>query len=170
MKNKILVIVRGGLVQEVRALSPDNVPAVMILDMDNLDKAQLDAAAAQALQVYPVTVEEEHAETDAIEDQAPAAAPIKEQHSAGAVKVAKALTGYEYEEAKTIETPAGYKTCKGVADMIDQETGARELLAALVDLQNAVREYKLLDIKKRFSLCTADAQANAAIFKYGGNK
>jgi len=38
------------------------------------------------------------------------------------------------------------------------------LLAALKDLQKAVREHGLLDIKKRFSLCNADAQANKAIF------
>jgi len=40
---------------------------------------------------------------------------------------------------------------------------APKLLAALEALQDAIREHGLLDIKKRFSLCTADAQANAAI-------
>lgn len=40
-----------------------------------------------------------------------------------------------------------------------------DLLKALKDLQKAVREHKLLDIKKRFSLCVADAQANTIIAK-----
>lgn len=40
---------------------------------------------------------------------------------------------------------------------------APELLASLKDLQQAVREHGLLDIKKRFSLCAADAQADTAI-------
>lgn len=37
------------------------------------------------------------------------------------------------------------------------------LLEALKNLQKVIREHGLLDIKKRFSLCNADAQANAAI-------
>jgi len=38
-----------------------------------------------------------------------------------------------------------------------------DLFEALKDLQKAVREHNLLDIKKRFSLCNADAQANKVI-------
>jgi hypothetical protein len=40
---------------------------------------------------------------------------------------------------------------------------APDLLAALKKLQKVIRSYGLLDIKKRFSLCAADAQANTAI-------
>ena len=40
---------------------------------------------------------------------------------------------------------------------------APDLLVALKDLQKAVREHGLLNIKKRFSLCAADAQANKTI-------
>ncbi|MCP5019631.1 MAG: hypothetical protein GY938_30760 [Ketobacter sp.] len=40
-----------------------------------------------------------------------------------------------------------------------------DLLKALEDLQEAVREHHLLDVKKRFSLCSADAQAITAIAK-----
>ena len=42
---------------------------------------------------------------------------------------------------------------------------APDLLVALKDLQEAVREHGLLNVKKRFSLCAADAQANTAIAK-----
>lgn len=49
------------------------------------------------------------------------------------------------------------------------ELAAGNLLNALKDLQKAVREHNLLDIKKRFSLCAADAQANTAIIKAQGN-
>lgn len=46
---------------------------------------------------------------------------------------------------------------------------APELLAALKRLQSVVRdEYHLLDIKKRASLCLADAQAGTAIAKAEG--
>lgn len=38
-----------------------------------------------------------------------------------------------------------------------------ELLEALKGLQNKVREYRLLDVKKRYSLCVADAVAGTAI-------
>ncbi len=42
---------------------------------------------------------------------------------------------------------------------------APDLLEACRGLQQAIRKYGLLDIKKRFSLCTADAQVNTAIAK-----
>jgi len=40
-----------------------------------------------------------------------------------------------------------------------------ELLEALKTLVNEIHKYKLLDVKKRFSLCSADAQAGTAIHK-----
>jgi len=40
-----------------------------------------------------------------------------------------------------------------------------ELLQALEGLQAAIHEYGLLDVRKRFSLCTASAQAGTAIHK-----
>jgi len=46
-----------------------------------------------------------------------------------------------------------------------QLAAAPDLLVALKDLQEAVREHGLLNVKKRFSLCAADAQANTAIAK-----
>ena len=59
-----------------------------------------------------------------------------------------------------------------IAEVLNQNTAnasliaaAPDLLAALKDLQGAVREHGLLDIKKRFSLCNADAQACKAIHK-----
>ena len=45
---------------------------------------------------------------------------------------------------------------------------APDLLAALKDLQREVHDYRLLDVRKRFSLCTADAQAGTAIAKAEG--
>ena len=61
-----------------------------------------------------------------------------------------------------------------IADCGDNEENANlcaaapELLRALKDLQAAVHEYRLLDVKKRFRLCTADAQAGTAIYKAEG--
>jgi hypothetical protein len=45
---------------------------------------------------------------------------------------------------------------------------APDLLEACKELRKEVHEYRLLDIKKRFSLCTADAMAGTAIFKAEG--
>ena len=42
---------------------------------------------------------------------------------------------------------------------------APELLAALRELQKAVRDAHLLDVKKHYSLCVADAAAGKAIYK-----
>lgn len=58
---------------------------------------------------------------------------------------------------------------KGVPEPRRKELGpllatAPDLLAALKNLQRVIRdEYHLLDIKKRPSLCLADAQAGSAI-------
>jgi len=45
---------------------------------------------------------------------------------------------------------------------------APALLEAVRLMQAAVREYRLLDVKKRFSLCVADAAACTAIAKAEG--
>ena len=58
---------------------------------------------------------------------------------------------------------------RAAAERTPVELAAGELLNALKDLQKAIREYGLLDIKKRFSLCVADAQANTTIAKVQGN-
>src|SRR5580704_13031129 len=47
---------------------------------------------------------------------------------------------------------------------------APDLLEALKLLQNAIHEARLLDVKKRFSLCNADAAAGKAIAKAEGRK
>ena len=59
-----------------------------------------------------------------------------------------------------------------IAEVLNQNRANAQLIAAapillkaLKDLQRAVREHKLLDIKKRFSLCNADVQANKAIIQ-----
>ena len=47
---------------------------------------------------------------------------------------------------------------------VDNLTAQRdELLAALKELRSEVHNHHLLDVKKRFLLCTADAQAGTAI-------
>jgi len=46
---------------------------------------------------------------------------------------------------------------------------APELLEAVTLLQAALTEYHLRDVKKRYSLCVADAAASAAIAKATGD-
>lgn len=64
MKSKIIIIVRGGMVQEVRAASSKDTPEVMILDTDGLDNAATAKAGAEAEKAYPVKIEEEYADTN----------------------------------------------------------------------------------------------------------
>lgn len=53
-------------------------------------------------------------------------------------------------------------TCSANARLM---AAAPDLLEALRAMQEALTEYKLRDIKKRFRLCLADAQASKAIAK-----
>ena len=61
------------------------------------------------------------------------------KHTPGAIRAAEILTGGKYElpdlehKAKTYSTDYGRKTVYGIADMIDRETAAPDLLAALED-------------------------------------
>lgn len=50
------------------------------------------------------------------------------------------------------------------------EHAAPEMLEALKLLQSALTEYKLRDVKKRYSLCVADAAASKAIAKAEGRE
>ncbi len=65
------------------------------------------------------------------------------------------------------------QTC-GVVSGLDSEDDARliaaapDILAALQQLRQAVLDCRLLDVKKRFSLCLADAAASKAIAKATG--
>jgi hypothetical protein len=52
-------------------------------------------------------------------------------HSPGAIRAAVAITGYSYGSHAWCETSYGLKTCEGVADLIDCETAAQELLRSL---------------------------------------
>lgn len=56
------------------------------------------------------------------------------QHTPGAVKVAKIIMNGR----KLVETPYGEKNADGIADLIDRETGAPELLEAS---QEMVEDY-----------------------------
>lgn len=70
------------------------------------------------------------------------------------------VEGNDYIIANIQET-FDYGETKANAQLI---ASAPELLMALKDLQSAVHEHHLLDIKNRFSLSVADAQADKAIF------
>jgi hypothetical protein len=55
-----------------------------------------------------------------------------EDHTAGAIRAAEIITGDQYSSADTRTcTMNGSKTTKGIADLIDRETAAPELLASL---------------------------------------
>lgn len=52
-------------------------------------------------------------------------------HTPGAIKAAEAITGGTYGDTTRYKTSYGMKTVMGVADIIDRETAAPELLGAL---------------------------------------
>lgn len=52
-------------------------------------------------------------------------------HTVGAIQAAEIITNGEYRSPKRYKTVYGLKTCLGIADIIDRETHAPDLLAAL---------------------------------------
>lgn len=49
-------------------------------------------------------------------------------HTLGAIRAAEIITGGKYGDKKTYPTTYGRKTVEGIADIIDRETAAFELL------------------------------------------
>lgn len=58
---------------------------------------------------------------------------MEAQHTLGAIRAAEIITGGKYDEinGRTYSTVNGNKTLRGIADVIDGETAAPEMLAAL---------------------------------------
>ena len=105
----------------------------------------------------------------------------KAGHTPGPVEIAELMAEEAYWNAleNTIESASAELDWSDTSDSNREKAeigaavlmlSAPELLNALVDLQNAVREYRLLDAKKRWRLCTAEAQATTAIYKATGGK
>ncbi len=58
-----------------------------------------------------------------------------------------------------METRARYRAKR----QADKDSAARAMLAALKAMREALTEHRLRDVKKRWSLCLADAAASKAI-------
>lgn len=73
-------------------------------------------------------------------------------------------------------TPGPHGTTDGRCNWCGQivndpvRDAAPDLYAALQQLQQAVRDAHLLDVKKRYSLCVADAAASTALAKATGDQ
>lgn len=62
----------------------------------------------------------------------------KPDQSAGAIRAAEIITGGQYGSKQFYATTYGEKTVKGIADLIDRQTAAPELLQALQDLMAVI--------------------------------
>ena len=62
------------------------------------------------------------------------------KHTAGAIHAAETITGRKYGDKKYIYTAYGRKTTEGIADLIDRETAAPEMLEALQRINEAFLE------------------------------
>lgn len=87
------------------------------------------------------------------------------EHTPGAIRAAEIITAAKYEDHKsTYATLHGCKTTEGIADLIDRETAAPELLEAL---QLMIEVWKSMPIrglgKPGTSATLIDDMARAAI-------
>lgn len=72
------------------------------------------------------------------------------KHTPGAIRAAEIITGYEYGSQAGFITMRGRKTVEGIADLIDRETAAPELLRIVKGLREWV--YETGDLPKGSSL------------------
>lgn len=63
------------------------------------------------------------------------------QHTPGAIRAAEVITQHKYGSPMKFGTEYGLKTTQGIADLIDRETAAPELLEALKTCELQLREY-----------------------------
>ena len=63
-------------------------------------------------------------------------------HTPGAIRAAEAITGETYgnPDGERTSTEYGEKTCTGIADLIDRETHALELLEALENIASYLED------------------------------
>jgi len=68
------------------------------------------------------------------------------KHTNGAIRAAQIITGGKYGEPGLHQTEYGKKTVEGVADIIDDQTAAPELLAAVEGALEAItRAFDIMD-------------------------
>ena len=90
------------------------------------------------------------------------------EHTLGAIRAAEAICGHDYsDKQRRFPTSYGSKTVEGIADLIDRETAAPELLAAISTLERYVSTRFEVPINE---ISSAVLDARAAIAKAKGSE